>query len=131
MKVLLSIKPKYAEMILNGEKQYEFRRVIFKSPAVKKIIIYASSPINKIIGEFEIDYILSLNIPELWIRTMKYSGIDKKFYDNYFNGKNVGHAIKIKNVTRYSKHKELREFKIKCAPQSFAYIPLQPSHLKA
>ena len=122
MKVLLSIKPKYAEMILNGEKQYEFRRTIFKSPSVKKVVIYASSPTSKIIGEFEIDCILSLDTAELWMRTMEYSGIDKSFYDSYFSGKNVGHAIKIKNVTRYSKHKELKEFEIKHAPQSFAYI---------
>lgn len=122
MKVLLSIKPKYAEMILDGEKQYEFRRAIFKSSSVKKIVIYASSPISKVIGEFEIDCILSLDIAELWMRTKEYSGIDKDFYDSYFEGKDVGHAIKIKRVKRYSRYKELHEFEIKRAPQSFAYI---------
>ncbi len=122
MKVLLSIKPKYAELILKGEKQYEFRRAIFKSPLVTKVVIYASSPISKVIGEFEIDCILSLDLEELWMRTMELSGIDKSFYDDYFEGKEVGHAIKVKKVKRYSKHKELQEFDIKCAPQSFAYI---------
>lgn len=122
MKVLLSIKPKYAEMILSGDKKYEFRRAIFKSKSVKKVVIYASSPISKVIGEFEIDHILSLDIAELWMRTMKYSGIDKDFYESYFEGKDVGHAIKVKKVKRYSKHKELQEFDIKHAPQSFAYI---------
>lgn len=122
MKVLLSIKPKYAELILKGEKQYEFRRAIFKSPLVTKVVIYASSPISKVIGEFEIDCILSLSLEELWIRTMELSGIDKEFYDEYFEGKEVGHAIKVKKVKRYSKHKELQDFDIKYAPQSFAYI---------
>ena len=122
MKVLLSIKPKYAEMILSGNKKYEFRRAIFKSKTVKKVVIYASSPISKVIGEFEIDHILSLDISELWTRTMKHSGIDKDFYESYFEGKDVGHAIKVKKVKRYSKHKELQEFNIKHAPQSFAYI---------
>lgn len=122
MKVLLSIKPKYAEMILNGEKQYEFRRAIFKSPSVTKVILYASSPVRKVIGEFEIDCILSLDVAELWMRTMEYSGIDKGCYDSYFEGKDTGHAIKVKSVKRYSKHKELQEFDIKHAPQSFAYI---------
>jgi len=54
MKVLLSIKPKYAEMILSGEKKYEFRRAIFKKPGISKVVIYASSPVSKVIGEFEI-----------------------------------------------------------------------------
>ena len=122
MKVLLSIKPKYAELILSGEKKYEFRRAIFKKPSVKKVVIYASIPISKVIGEFEIEDILSLNLVELWKHTMEHSGIDKDFYDSYFSGKEIGHAIKVKNAKRYSKHKELREFNINYAPQSFAYI---------
>jgi predicted transcriptional regulator len=122
MKVLLSIKPKYAELILEGEKKYEFRRSIFKNPSVKKVVIYASSPISKVVGEFEIEDILSLNLAELWKHTMEHSGVDKEFYDSYFLGKDIGHAIKVKSVKRYSKHKELKDFDINYAPQSFAYI---------
>ena len=122
MRVLLSIKPKYAELILSGEKKYEFRRSIFRNPRIKQIIIYASSPVSKIIGEFEIDDILSFDIKELWSHTMDHAGIDKEYYDTYFSGKDIGHAIKVKNAKRYSKHKELKEFNVKRAPQSFAYI---------
>ena len=122
MRVLLSIKPKYAELILSGEKKYEFRRSIFRNPRIKQIIIYASSPVSKIIGEFEIDDILSFDIKKLWSHTMDHAGIDKEYYDTYFSGKDIGHAIKVKNAKRYSKHKELKEFNVKRAPQSFAYI---------
>ena len=122
MKVLLSIKPKYAEMILSGEKRYEFRRAIFKKPGIRKVVIYASRPISKVIGEFEIDDILSLDIRELWLLTMDHAGIEKEFYDRYFSGKEVGHAIKVKKTKKYSEYKDLREFNIKRAPQSFAYI---------
>lgn len=122
MKVLLSIKPKYADLILDGEKLYEFRRAIFKSPLVKKVIIYASSPVQKVVGEFEIDRILSLETDELWKQTMKYSGIDKAFYDKYFEGKEIGHAIKVKSVKRYAKYRELNEFDINYPPQSFVYL---------
>jgi predicted transcriptional regulator len=122
MKVLLSIKPMYAEKILNGEKLYEFRRTIFKSPAVTKVVIYASSPISKVIGEFEIDHVLSMEVEALWNKTMEHSGIDKEFYDSYFDGKDVGHAIKVKHVERYLECRELHEYDIKYPPQSFAYL---------
>ncbi len=122
MKVLLSIKPEYAELIFSGKKKYEFRRAIFKKPGISKVVIYASSPVSKVIGEFEIDDILSLDIGELWHITMEHAGIDKEFYDRYFSGKEVGHAIKVKKTKKYPKHKDLREFNVKCAPQSFAYI---------
>ena len=122
MKVLLSIRPKYAELILSGKKRYEFRRTIFRKPEVKKVIIYASSPVSKVVGEFEIDCILSSELSELWRMTMEHAGIDKEYFENYFTGKEVGHAIKVKETKRYSNYKELHEFNINRPPQSFAYI---------
>jgi len=122
MKVLLSIKPEHAEKILSGHKKYEFRRAIFKDQDVTKVIIYASSPIQKIIGEFEIDEVLTLKLAELWRKTKQDSGIDKKFYDNYFAGKEFGHAIKIKKVKRYTNQLDLADFRVKQAPQSFIYL---------
>ena len=38
MKVLLSIKPEFAEKIFNGTKKYEFRKSIFKNKDVDKVI---------------------------------------------------------------------------------------------
>jgi len=122
MKVLLSIKPEYAEKILSGYKKYEFRKKLFKNPMVKKVIIYASSPIQKVVGEFDIEYILSLEPETLWEKTERYSGVDKEFYDSYFNGKEIGHAIKVKKTKRYRKQLDLRDFDIEYAPQSFVYI---------
>lgn len=122
MKVLLSIKPEYAEKILLGKKKYEFRRAIFKFPEVTKVVIYASSPVQKIIGEFEIDHVLSLKLGELWKKTKHDSGIDKEFYDSYFAGKEIGHAIRVKKVKRYVNYFDLEDFHVKQAPQSFIYL---------
>ena len=71
MRVLLSIKPEYAEKILSGEKRYEFRRALFKNPEIKKVVIYATSPIKKVIGEFDIECILTLELEDLWRKTKK------------------------------------------------------------
>ncbi len=122
MKVLLSIKPEFAEKILLGQKKYEFRRTIFKLPEVKKVVIYASSPVKKIIGEFEIEHILTLKLSELWKITKHDSGIDKEFYDSYFVGKEIGHAIRVKKVKRYSSYLDLKDIQVKQAPQSFIYL---------
>lgn len=50
MKVLMSIKPEFADKIFDGSKRYEFRRMIFKQPAVKKVVVYASAPVQMVIG---------------------------------------------------------------------------------
>ena len=55
MRVLLSIKPEFAELIFKGTKKFEFRKSIFKNSEIKTVVVYASSPMQKVIGEFEID----------------------------------------------------------------------------
>lgn len=122
MKVILSIKPIYAQKILDGEKTYELRKTIFKNPNVKHVIIYASAPISKVIGEFEIESILHVEIGELWNKTKENNGVDKSFFDDYFNNKQKGYAIKIKKTIRYKTQFNIFEkFGIN-APQSFSYI---------
>ncbi len=122
MKVLLSIKPEYANKIFAGTKKYEFRRSIFKNPNIKTIVVYSSSPVQKVIGEFEIETILRKDIDQLWNLTEKESGINKDFFFEYYKGKDSGFAIKIKKTTRYDIPLDLkRDFKL-TPPQSFVYI---------
>lgn len=122
-KVLLSIRPEFADKIFDGTKQYEYRRALFKSQNVLKILVYASSPVQKVVGEFEIEEILSLDPSQLWKRTQLYSGISKKYFDQYFQGKRVGHAIRVKKPLLYEKPLDLKSnYDIKQPPQSFAYL---------
>lgn len=122
MKIILSIKPVYANKILNGEKRFELRKTIFKNNNIEKVMIYASSPISKIIGEFEIDEILHEDVEELWEMTKEESGVQKDFFETYFSNKDKGYAIAVKNVRQYSSFLDINEeFGIK-APQSFAYV---------
>ncbi len=58
MNVLLSIKPKYVNEIINGNKRYEFRKVIFRNRNVTTVYIYSSSPEKQIVGSFEIGDII-------------------------------------------------------------------------
>lgn len=122
MKVLLSIKPEFAEKIFSGEKKFEFRRTIFKDKRVRKIVVYASAPVQKVIGEFEIDDIYNDSIDALWTKTSKQAGISFDFFCAYFNNKPKGYAIKVKNCRRY--HKPLcikSDFNLH-PPQSFVYL---------
>jgi predicted transcriptional regulator len=124
--VLLSIKPEFAEKILSGQKRYEFRRVLFKSKSVSRIFIYASSPVQRIVGEFEIEEILELSKRRLWKRTSRHSGINKAYFDKYFAGSGKAFAIKVCRPLRYSTPIPLRHI---CdtdrPPQSFMYLELK------
>ncbi|OGQ87431.1 MAG: hypothetical protein A2464_02185 [Deltaproteobacteria bacterium RIFOXYC2_FULL_48_10] len=122
MKVLLSIKPEFAVKIFNGSKKFEFRRVIFKRTDIKKVVVYASSPVKKIIGEFEIDSILSDEPYNLWSETQEYAGITKKRFFEYFSNKNMGHAIKVKSYQAYDTPLCIQKSLGVSPPQSFIYL---------
>lgn len=122
MRVLLSIKPEFVEKIFSGEKRYEFRRAIFKRPRVNIVVVYASTPIQKVVGEFTISEILCDNVNSLWLRTRRQSGITKDLFFKYFENKNHGFAIGISCVRKYRSPLSLRKDFRMLPPQSYAYL---------
>ncbi len=123
VKILLSIKPEYANKILSGEKKYEFRRFSLMNSAVTTVVIYATKPVGQVIGEFEIEAMIKESPERLWQMTHEYAGVDKHFFDAYFSGKSVGVAIKVGTVSRYENPKRLEDLGANVkAPQSFRYL---------
>ncbi|URL15699.1 ASCH domain-containing protein [Pantoea ananatis] len=123
MKVLLSIKPEYVEKILSGEKKFEFRKVGFSKSDLKKVLIYATKPIGKLVGEFEITNIHEGSPDWIWKITESFAGIDKKYYDLYFQDREKAIAIEIGKVSVYKVPLDLKSLGERVTPpQSFCYI---------
>ena len=118
---LLSIKPKYAEAIFRGEKRFEFRRAIFRK-SVAVVVVYTSSPVSRVVGEFDIEAIITDTIEGLWKRTKHCAGIDRERFFSYFSGRKIGHAIAIGSVRRYPLSLDLSTNFGMRPPQSFAYL---------
>ncbi len=116
MNAILSIKPQFVTEIVAGKKLYEYRKTIFKQP-VEKVYIYASAPVSKIVGEFQPVDVVSGTPMEVWKRTKAYAGITKRFYDEYYRGREVAYAIHIQNLKIYDTPQTLD----RQAPQSFCY----------
>ncbi len=121
-KILMSINPIYADKILSGTKKYEYRKVKAKKDKVNKIVIYATYPIMKVVGEVEVKDILEETPEKLWNVTKKYSGVTKQFYDNYFNKSSKAIAYKLGKIEKYDEPKKLEDVGVKCVPQSLIYI---------
>src|SRR5215211_1272220 len=100
MDVLLSIRPEFALRIFDGTKRFEYRRIIFRE-RVDKIIVYASSPVKKVVGEFSVQGIIFADLGDLWHRTKRHSGISEEYFYSYFYDKDNGYAIKVGNITKY------------------------------
>jgi len=121
MKVVLSIKPEFAFKIFDGTKKFEFRKAIFKNNNIRTVIVYASSPVQQVIGEFEIEKIINKDISSLWKLTQEFSGITEDYFYQYFANRTEGFAIQIKKTKKYRQPKCLRADYNLVPPQSFAY----------
>lgn len=122
MKLILSIKPKFCEEIFAGRKNYEYRRKIFKKD-VESVLVYATSPICMIVGEFKISQVLSDTPKALWKQTNEYAGITEDFYYRYFHDQDTAYALQISDRKRYRLPINPKEYDAKfVAPQSYRYL---------
>jgi len=111
----------YAEAIFDGRKRFEFRRNIFREN-ISVVIVYMSSPVMKVVGEFSVECIITDDVEALWCQTEAHAGIERDAFMDYFTGRDVGHAIKIGNVKRYDQPRNLQEAYGVRPPQSFLYL---------
>lgn len=119
--MLLSINPEHVENILNGTKQYEFRKVRCKAN-VDEIIIYATAPQKKVVAKVEIEDIIVDDVVEVWRQTSAFAGISYAFFSAYFKGKKKAVAYKLGKVEAYEEPRNLSDYGITFPPQSFVYV---------
>lgn len=122
MKVLMSIKPEFVDRIISGEKSYEFRIVLYKRDDISRIVVYASSPVCRIVGEIEVASLLTDTPESLWQKTKDKAGISEQFFFAYFSGRDKANAIEVKAFHPYEEHIKLKDkYPHLVPPQSFFY----------
>jgi predicted transcriptional regulator len=119
--VIISVKPAYADMILNGRKRYEFRKYGF-TKQVDRVFIYVTRPVSKIVGYFTFDEILRGTPTEIWEMCSEYAGILENDFHKYFGRAKIAFAIRINSVFKIeepiSPSDVIKGFK---SPRSFIY----------
>ena len=119
--MLLSIKPEYVDKIVSGKKKYEFRKFHCRE-GIDTIVIYATAPIKRVVGEVALLDIIEGNVEHVWHKTKDFGGILEKDYKAYYEGRTVAIAYKLGKVTLYDKPVGLKDLGLDYVPQSFAYI---------
>lgn len=123
MKILMSIKPQFVEKIRRGEKMFEFRRVLPRCQEVDTIIVYASKPVGKVVGEITIDDYLTFPVEEMWEFTKAESGLTREEFFRYFHDKKNAHAIAIESYRDYDQPIPLDVLLPgRVPPQSYCYL---------
>lgn len=119
--MLLSINPEHVENILSGKKRFEFRKVRCRND-ISGIIIYATSPIMRVVAEVRVVDIIEDTPQVVWSKTSDYAGISKVFFNQYYKGRKKAVAYQLGEVNVYSEPRPLSELGVSHAPQSFVYV---------
>lgn len=119
--ILISIKPDYSQAILAGIKKVEYRKRGFSRP-VKKMIIYETSPIQKVVGEVLVLGILQDSVDRIWKMTCDVGEVSKDDFYRYYGNRKKAYAIQLGEIRIYGKPLNLKDFGISRAPQSFCYL---------
>lgn len=82
--LLLSIRPKYATKIFDGQKKVELRKVKPNLLPGDIVLVYVSSPIKQLQGTFIVDRIREATPEELWDEVKNIAGVSKQEFDDYY-----------------------------------------------
>ncbi|SKK41056.1 50S ribosomal protein L22/uncharacterised domain fusion protein [Mycobacteroides abscessus subsp. bolletii] len=119
---LISIQPRYAFAILDERKTVEFR----KRPLAEDVSlawIYATAPIQRVVGYFTIGRIVADSPEDLWDQYGQVGCIDKLDFDAYYRGSRLGYAIEVDDVRSLAEAPPLNVvFPSVVPPQSFRYV---------
>ena len=121
-KALLSINPEYVKKIFDGTKRFEFRKTITKK-SIDSIVIYETYPTMKVVGEAKVKKIIIGEPNDVWEKTKEFSGVDREFFDKYYQNKYNAVVYELTDVVKYNEPKDLSVYGLKHAPQSFVYLP--------
>lgn len=120
--VLLAIKPRFANAIMAGEKTVEFRKTRFRDQ-VSRVVVYASSPMKRVIGYFEVSHVDEDAPAALWERYADRCSISKDEMMAYYADCDTGVAIGVGRTVPLPKPVPLRKLKRSLPiPQSFFYL---------
>jgi predicted transcriptional regulator len=118
----MAIHPGYADAILDGRKKVEFRKRGIAED-VTTVLIYATAPVKKIIGEFKVADTVVTTPTALWHRMGAVGCIEEPMYRAYYAASDSAVGLLVDAPKRYEVPVELDALVPSPAvPQSFAYL---------
>lgn len=116
--ILMSVRPEHAEAIVEGRKEFEYRR---RPPIIDRattILICATLPTGKVIGAVTARRTVQGSLQSVWALTGKGGCISRQRFYEYFKGLNIASALELERPRQYSVPYSLHQR----APQSWQWL---------
>lgn len=123
---LLSIKPRFANLLLSGEKKIELRK---RAPCVEPgglLVLYASSPTCAVVGALQVKEVVRTNPEALWEEYRQSTAVSPEEYWSYYGDSDVAEGVLVAQAIAFEQALSLHEIRSAwpgfMPPQSFRYI---------
>ena len=119
---LMAIHPIYAEAILDGTKTVEFRKRRLAED-IDTVWIYATAPVQRIVGEFRIEETVVDSPESIWSAFGSVGIIEHEDYQQYYADKSHAVAFVVEHARRFEEPIALYQLNpAPSIPQSFSYL---------
>jgi predicted transcriptional regulator len=124
--LFLSLKPAFADLILDGAKTVELRKVRPRAAAGTLAIVYASTPVRAVVGTCTVADIGQERPGIIWKLHGPRTGLRWQDFDEYFDGRSTAVAITVIAPHRLDEPLPLQALRSGphgfSPPQSFRYL---------
>ena len=129
--LLMSVRPEFAEPMLQKRKTVEFRRRFSTRHIGARVVFYVSHPVRQFLLTATIADIDHRPNRQLWRENRENGGVSRNNFDRYFAGTHNGYAIQLKDLRPVPNQLCLKDAQRICPglkpPQSFqALEPTSP-----
>ncbi len=126
MNIILSIHPKWANLIYEGKKTIEWRKSYPKEFTNEtKVVLYETAPVCKVTGFFTLDCVLfkasAFKEGGILESQIERGCVDIDALKKYQGKSNFLYGLEIFMPRKFTTPKDLSEFGIKRPPQSWCY----------
>lgn len=123
---LLSVRPRFAEALLDGSKTVEIRRRRAHIASGALCLVYASSPVRALVGAIRVRETDTDTPDALWRRWGTQTGLDRDEYDAYLRDSMQACAIVVAAAARFDGPVALPELRRRqrefVTPQSYRFL---------
>ena len=124
--IIMSVRPEHAFDIMSGRKTVELRRRFPDTvPTGSLMLVYASSPEQRLIGAVVIEGVKRMTPAGLWRSFRRTACVERALFEDYFSGVREGFGVLLGACVRFDEPIPMSELKERfrfSPPQSYRYI---------
>lgn len=132
--LLLSLRPRFAQAILEGTKTTELRRRPINAEPGSRVILYASAPTMAIVGTARLKKVEATEPDDAWDRFHDRLALAESEFYGYLDGSHCAYLLHLTRINCLDRPLELKELRRDGGfqpPQSFRYIaPTDPQPIQ-